>query len=256
MHRGKRFIFNMATAVITAMAGAGLAGADSYDLSAGGSVAINGSLFQTGVIQPAGTGIYDPFVRIQMNGTEQGYNTSGRPVAFNELTDPNFTRSLLLTDVSIKTLDGIDYREFVLDINESGSSTGRLLSLDQMKVFLSPTGSSTTSNISLLGTMVYDLDAGGDNWIKLNASLNGPGSGTSDMFAYIPNSFFIGSNPYVTLYSQFGTNFASDAGFEEWSVQTGGGAAAPVPEPTSMLLLGSGVAAFGAWRRKQIAAAQ
>ncbi|HEX8898904.1 MAG TPA: hypothetical protein VF751_09420, partial [Chthoniobacterales bacterium] len=27
--------------------------------------------------QPTGTGVIDPFLRVQANGTEQGYNTSG-----------------------------------------------------------------------------------------------------------------------------------------------------------------------------------
>jgi hypothetical protein len=156
-----------------------------YDMSSGGSFTINGAILQDGSIQPAGTGVIDSFVRIQMNGTEQGYNTDGRPVAFNELTDPNFTRSLLLSEVPIKLVGETAYREFILDINEQASTPGKYLSLDKMKIFLSSTGNQTTTNVAGLGSPVYDL---GENWIKLDGSLHGPGSGTSDMFAIFPTA--------------------------------------------------------------------
>src|SRR5215203_5988230 len=69
--------------------------------------AINGGLFYTNEIQPSGTGVVDSFLRIQMKGTEQGYNTSARPTEFNEQSnvgDPNYTTNLLLSDVSTKMI--------------------------------------------------------------------------------------------------------------------------------------------------------
>src|SRR5438552_596250 len=56
---------------------------------------------------------------------------------------------------------------------------------------------------------VYDMDAGGDHWVKLDYRLNA-GSGAGDMLLYVPDVQF-GSNggaQYVYLYSQFGQNYA------------------------------------------------
>jgi hypothetical protein len=72
------------------------------------------------------------------------------------------------------------------------------------------------------------------------------GSGSSDMFAYIPTSAFAGSQgQYLYLYSGFGENNKSDGGFEEWGMgeqtSTGGGGGSPMPEPASLMLLSSGL---------------
>lgn len=222
------------------------------DLTGGGSGFLNGAFFAWTDLNhnAVGTGVIDPFVRIEGSGnatTEQGYNTDGRPVEFDEKTDFH-THSILLSSVPIVTLNGIAYREFLLDVNEPGGNKS-LISLDKIKIFLNASPSvHGAGGLASLGSPLFDLDGIGDNYIKIDASLNA-GSGKGDMFAYIPNSLFTGADPYVYLYSQFGTNFASSAGFEEWAICPIPGGCTGIPEPSSFGLLGIGLLGF--WKRRK-----
>jgi hypothetical protein len=206
------------TAALMALAGA--ANATIVDLTAPmSSGTVNGALFETADFRAAGTGLIQSFVRVQANGTEQGYNTSGRPLAFNENSSPNFTRNLTYGDIPTRVIGGVSYKEFILDINQTSATS--LLSLDRIQIYSSAVGSQTTSNVSSLGALVYDLDAGGDSWIRLDYNL-ASGSGQGDMRMFVPVSAFgsITGNTFIYLYSFFGTNLVSNDGFEEWAVQS------------------------------------
>jgi hypothetical protein len=230
------------------------------DLTAGGTCTINGGIFETVELQPTGTGVIDSFVRIQERDTEQGYNTSFRPVEFDEKTDPNFTRDLLLSEVGTTLINDTPYATFYLDINESSGQDKDLLTLDQLEVFVSTTGMQTgyagTANTGdgSLGTTtkIYDLDNGGDNYIQLSYDLFGGGSGQSDMAFYLPMSLFPAGS-YVTLFSQFGeldpNKYESDAGFEEWFVKAPTANINVIPEPGTLTLLGMGL--LGLARRRK-----
>ena len=228
---------------------------------------LNGALYLQSHIAPTGSGTLHSFVRLNPGGGqdyEQGYNTDGRPLQYDENSSPTFTRDLLLSIVPIVTCsggniagctDGVGYREFRLDINQTNADP--LLSLDRVVLFLrdsadyldatvapgSPLGASGSA-LFPNGTLVYDSGLG--NRVDLNYTLQ-PGSGGGDMFLYVPNALFTGSNPYVYLYSEFG-KFSSltgdphntNDGFEEWAVLAGTPRDTPVPEPSTWALFGIG----------------
>jgi hypothetical protein len=207
---------------------------------------INGATFQQFSDGGAGSGNIDAFVRVQANPIEQGYNTDYRPVQFDEDNSATFNHSLLLSEVPILTDGGIPYREFLLDIDQSQP----LLSLDKLEVYLEAIPN-LNNYPSTFTTLVYDLDAGEDSWIKLDYTINA-GSGAGDMLAYIPDSFFMdefGSylNDWVYVYSMFGVNYSADNGFEEWAHGVGGPI---IPEPTTLLLLGLGALGLLRTRRR------
>ena len=72
---------------------------------------------QAGLDQSTGTGVIDSFLGFRTGGTEDGYNTSlSQPPSTTN--GGVFTRALLLTEVPIITIAGVDYRQFLLDINQ------------------------------------------------------------------------------------------------------------------------------------------
>jgi hypothetical protein len=193
------------------------------DLTARGSSGdVNGALYFQADPQPTGSGAIRSFLRIQgasaHDVVQQGFNTDARPLQFDENRSLSFTHSLTLGSVPSVNIGGTLYREFLLDINQKSSQP--LLSLDELRIYLGASGNLTGYSAAtgqLAGLVaVYDLDAGTDNQVLLDYRLNS-GSGSGDMLLYVPDALFTGGN-YVYLYSKFGETYASNAGFQEWSV--------------------------------------
>jgi len=219
---------------------------------------INGAYYNQTTEQSTGTGVIEPFVRIQANTNESGINTDG-PYTLDEKTG-TWTHSTLVSDFGAITPfagSSTQYVRFLLDINENSGSSNELLVLNQLKIYTSATANLNT--VALLGssaTLRYNLDAGTDSSVLLNYDLNS-GSGSGDLTVYVPASLFAGTgSQYLYLYSQFGciTNvttcagqgtfsagYDSSDGFEEWAKikEDGGGLGGgnPVPEPSQFLSL-------------------
>jgi uncharacterized repeat protein (TIGR01451 family) len=199
---------------------------------------INDAVFMTGNFQPAGTGNFDTFLRLQNNGSEQGYNNDASP-QYDE--KDAHTHSILLAEVPIVigdgangTIEGLAYREFRLDLSEPNGGIKPYISLDKLQIWQQEAGNLTnfTPGTGFAGAhtnyLAYDLDAGGDRWIALDAGMSS-GSGQSDYRILIPDSFFINDaeHRYVTLFSEFGKQpgWESAGGFEEWGTSGPNGGA-------------------------------
>lgn len=249
--------------------------AGSSNLPAGTTAALGGNfLVQQISPQSTGTGVIDSFLRVDATGnanTEQGFNTDLHSVLDN--VGGVFTRPLLLSAVPIVTINGIAYRQFLLDINQTNSVPNNFLSLNQIQLFQSSgdptafnagglTGATATTApqigtsafTGVTSTEVFRMNNSSNTnplEIQLNFDLN-PGSGAGDMFLYVPNADFSSNATNVIFYTQFGQPpgaFATNDGFEEWAVLEAGPV---VPEPGSLVLLGTGLAALGLIKRKQI----
>ena len=240
----------------------------------------DGALYVQANIAPTGSGVIQSFVRINPGGGtnfEQGYNTDGRALQYDENSSPTFTRALPLAAVPIVTCaggniagctNGVQYREFRLDINQTGADP--LLSLNRVVILqrgagnllgatLAPgTALGATPAINLFGAassaLVYDSGFG--NRIDLNYLLES-GSGQGDMFLYIPDALFSDTGAFIYLYSEFGGTgpeppFQSNDGFEEWAVRSNV-VLQTIPEPTSVLLLGTSLIGVCHLLRKRFA---
>lgn len=159
------------------------------------SAVLNGGIFRvpptpegaygTGTI--VGTGVFQPFVRIQDRGNaggnginiEAGFNTdnpngtgpAGKELDNHDRGGNNWNHSIQLKDIPTVTVcDGgtatgtncKSYYEFLLDINEQGNSPNSGLSLDEFKLFTAASG-------SLIGHTGYDGTTGFSNFQIIGA---------------------------------------------------------------------------------------
>ena len=221
MHRLAR------TTIAAVMVAAGLivtstlANATVVDLTGNNNTGrINRAQFDWTPEQPTGTGEIQPFLRVQADPTEEGYNTSGG-TPFDDKSGP-WTHDIRVSDLeaSIVTIGKIQYYKLLLDVNEPGGEKS-LISMDRLEFYTSDVGGKTTTDISSLGILRWSLDGAGDSYVLLDAARN-HGSGSGDMYAYIPVANFADALPtdFVYVYVRFGDQVgaSSAGGFEEWSI--------------------------------------
>lgn len=212
------------------------------DLVGGNTGTSNGSIYNWASVGSTGTGTINPFLRIQGNGTEQGYNHSvGVHNVPWETKTGIWTHDVRLSDLVAKTIAGVGYYEFLLDINQTANKP--LLSLNMVQIFTRSTAIAAAPNSLVgLGTLRFNMDIGaqGDTTIRLDATRN-PGSGGGDMFMYVPANLFAGASAtdFVYFYSMFGADagYVGNDGFEEWATVKPGPTTTSVPEPSTLAMI-------------------
>lgn len=224
------------------------------DLGSTGSASIAGALFQVGSIHPAGTGVFDPFLTIQNNPWEQGYNSSSDN--FDTKREPQWNHEIRLSDLQVTTINNTDYFGFAVDVNEPNAANRAGISLNGLSLWTSATtqNSSSTNGSGFfngsLGTLRYDLGA---NSVLYDDQHRG--SGESDINIFIPVSYFAGAqaNDFVYMYQRWGNTDATQGGFEETRLIAG---ITPIPEMSSFFPIIGLIVAVGsthALRRRRIA---
>ncbi|WP_135502498.1 hypothetical protein [Roseovarius aestuariivivens] len=246
----------------------------TLDLTSGGGGTLNGGEFlaPSTEIGATGTGVFEPFLRLQANGSESGYNTdrANSDLEFDEKAGI-WTHSLQKQDLTGSS----GKYEFLLDINEP-SGRNSPISLDSLRIFNVGSDKDLTglsfgdgSNpFNGLYTEIWNMDVGvdGDSEVLLDYDFFGSGSGRADMSLFLSQTLFAGvaATDYIVFYSAFGNADDSDGGFEEWGIRgapcdpldpgCGGGVGfVPVPAGLPLLLSALGLGSIVARRKRKTA---
>jgi hypothetical protein len=216
--------------------------------------------------QPTGTGVIDPFLRMQASSSaiEEGYNTSATPRPMDDLSTSGSGNNYV-HDVLFSTMDTSGgFIKLLLDANQTGSQ-GKI-TLSKLIIWLVNTPANGDANNlnqlrNQLGAPAYDMDASlGNSQVNLavqtsNGFNANNGSGSGDLYVNIPLSALKTSGTYFVLYSEFGDgtnpNYTNNDGFEEWAFIAGPQQTVPDGGST-LVLLGSALTGLSliASRRK------
>jgi hypothetical protein len=204
--------------------------------TAGASGEFGGALFTQFDGRTVGRGEVDTFLRLHaQRNVAQGFNTSAPLKSFDASWNPRHTHAVKVADLPSVTVNGVTYRELVLDVKQPLHSPN--VSLDELKMYVSngPRLNGYNTRTGKLGGLspVYDLDADADNRVTLNARLNGS-NGRGDALVYVPEALLAGGT-YLYLYSKFGATSSAQCGQVDW----GYGKCGPLGMPPTSVQTGS-----------------
>ncbi len=198
----------------------------ALNLPADGSGMINGAIFHT--IDPIGGGVFSPFLGMQGDFFQHGYNTTGSPFQYNE----TFASALPLSAIPLVNLGGVHYREFLLRATNGPASP--LLLLYDLR-FYQESVADLLDHAAGFSASLYDLN---DDMVTINTE----NPGFADLYLYVPDSIFSGNGPYVYLYSNF---WYAGGEADIWGVRSQQVFVPVVPEPATLGLLGLGLGLGG-----------
>jgi hypothetical protein len=226
LHSGYRLFivstsFFSRIAICAALAALSLGAAYGTDYSidltnTSASVNINGTIFQYDNVS-SGSGSYTDMFRVQHTTTQQGYNYDGPLAApFDQVGGVGIPHQLV-TALPVVTIGGVQYIHLNFDANNADG-----LVLTDLRMYVNDSGNpvyvNSTANLSNLGTLVYDFNAGGANTLTMTKFKSG--SGTDDMAINIPLSVVAGQGfNFNTASAYFFATFTNTTGgFEEFAI--------------------------------------
>jgi uncharacterized repeat protein (TIGR01451 family) len=182
--------------------------------------------------QSSGTGLFDPFLRLQADPNEQGFNTDAK--ATLDAKPGPWTKAILVSAIPVVacnrfTGDTARCWELFVDINEN--NTAKRVSLNKVEIYF-------TDAQKLTGYPGFATPTGNTHALQYAFSGNilindvNEGSGRGDLRYLVPLADIPtpAAGTWFVLYSQWGTTsgtageegtgaYTSDGGFEEWKVK-------------------------------------
>jgi uncharacterized repeat protein (TIGR01451 family) len=188
--------------------------------------------------QSSGTGLFDPFVRLQGSHstapTEKGYNTCSQSSCGGDVSEfdtktGSWTKAIKASAIPIVDCDGAGSGtatcwELFNDINDGNSA--KYISLTKVEIWFANNARITSYPFSAGGTFNQSKEYEFNGEIKMHDVNSGSGRGDLRYLVPVAGHPF-NSSTYFVLYSEWGSldpapdgkNFASEGGFEEWKVR-------------------------------------
>ena len=180
--------------------------------------------------QSSGTGLFDPFVRLQGSPAEEGFNTDA-PVTLDTKTGI-WTHAILASAIPVVDCDGTGSGtatcwELFVDINDSNNA--KRISLNDVEIWFTDSATLSGYPFAEPGTTNNSKEYDFNGHILIN-DVN-QGSGRGDLRYLVPTAGHpFTSSTYFVLYSKWGVTsgtagnfgtgtYVSDGGFEEWKVR-------------------------------------
>jgi hypothetical protein len=248
MCNNKRAIMLGVAAVAAGMSGVAMGGVVVDLTTPGSSGFVRGALYMS--VDTEGVG--DPvssFLRFRTDLTSpQGYNSSARPLRFNEDDQGDYTRNLRVSELPMFNIGGVDYFEFLFNANEPDGQGVDRVSINQMNIYTGPIGDKRTNSISSLGTLRYSLDATGDDNTIIVRDANS-GENAMDARILVPVAMFGDASPddYVYLFARIGDTATAQGSYEEFGVRV---LPVVIPLPSAAGLGMAGLAGLAFRRRR------
>lgn len=235
-HMNTQRVFSALVSAALALAATSTASAVTYNLNTLGTVAIDTvdgrAYFTTDFTKTEGTGVIRPFLSIQGNGTESGFNISQG--VLDTKRNGQYTVTQRVSDLQTVNVDGVSYYSFLLDINEPNNSNSTI-SIESIKIYTSSKLYTSLESLSSKGTLQFDLDGLTPTTLVYNDRNSGSGQG--DIAFFIPVSAVAGvpSDHYFYMYQEFGGGSAqTGSGYEE-TTHGANLTFVPVPEPNAIM---------------------
>jgi uncharacterized repeat protein (TIGR01451 family) len=186
--------------------------------------------------QASGTGLFDPFVRLQGSlptaPTEKGYNTCtqsscGGDVSEFETKTGSWTHAIKASAIPVVDCEADGDLtttercwELFNDINDGNSA--KYISLTKVEIYFTQSANGIVTDYPFGSEATLQYAFNGE--IKIH-DVN-QGSGRGDLLYLVPVQTFT-ANDWFVLYSEWGSldtapdgkNYASEGGFEEWKVR-------------------------------------